>query len=169
MSRNNIVKMFIDMDGNIAEYAAERVEDFYRDGYFLNLKPHQELLNFLKILNTGIEMYIVSACITDRAIDEKEQWLEKYFPEIPKENRIFTRVGESKAERIEAVIGHKLNKNCILFDDYSPNCIDWEKNGGTAIKTNNDINCSGKNWQGITMNIYKPHAEKFRDEEEQNE
>lgn len=164
MKETKQVIMCIDMDGCIAEYAAVALDDFYEDGYFLNLLPHQELLNFLKILNGDIEIYIVSACITEKSRGEKAKWLDKYFPEIPKDHRIFTECGVSKSAYMEDVLGRKIDKNCILLDDHSPNLIDWEKHGGTAIKVNNGKNCKGKKWKGLTMSLSRPNVPAFREE-----
>ena len=147
--------IFLDFDGTLAEYKAENLEQFYEEGYYLKLEPYKILIEFLKKLSPYVNLYVISACVNSRATDEKQEWIDKYFPEIPFSHRFFCQCGINKAKFIEETMNIKLNGSCILLDDYSPNCLEWEEAGGIAIKVSNGKNCSGNNWKGLTISAFR--------------
>ena len=148
-------RYFFDMDGCLAEWKAESsFEKLYEQGYFLRLKPIEKTIQFAKnAVKEGIDCYIVTAYLTDSkyAKTEKMAWLKKYLPEIPEENWIFVRYGDDKSKYIKGGISEK----DILFDDHTPNCIQWEEAGGKAKKVLNGVNSLKKTWTGDTFDATK--------------
>ncbi|MEG1993587.1 MAG: 3'-5' exonuclease, partial [Oscillospiraceae bacterium] len=77
---------------------------------------------------------------------EKNNWLDKYLPQIDSSHRIFPFCGDRKSDYVG-----KLTQSDILIDDYTVNLLDWQNNGGTGIKLLNAINNSKGTWQGIKI------------------
>ncbi len=77
------VKLYVDMDGVIAEY------DFGKPLDFLNKRP---LLNNIKLLEEisqikNVDIHILSICKKDFEINDKNVWLDNHAPFFPKNNR----------------------------------------------------------------------------------
>ena len=153
----NRKRLFIDMDGTLAEYRTfESMEQYFQNGYFSSLKPLQHVVDAIKEFhknNPNVEIYILSACPADsNAPAEKDEWLDKYLPEVKKENRIYTIIGQNKRDFIPGGI----NRNDFLFDDYPHNLHDWCKEG-SGIKCFNGLNANSEKWQGSCVS-YKNTA-----------
>lgn len=150
-------RIFIDMDGTLARFHDEvqYLERMFEKGFFENLKPFENMTEAVRQLsqNPNYEVFILSAAVEGEppyCNTEKNRWIDKYIPEIPLENRIFTRVGEPKS----AYILGGINKDDILIDDYNVGLEAWERDGGTAIKCKNNINHKGligELWQGALV------------------
>lgn len=142
------VRLFIDFDGTMAEW---RVGGRYlEDGYALSLKPHKELVSVVRELSLrgGVEIYVASAVVSERAARDKDAWLDTYIPEIDRLHRLYIPYGENKAAWIGAKLGRRLGTDDILLDDHSPNLLAWEEAGGRGIKFLNGINGKGLSWKG---------------------
>ncbi len=77
------IKLYVDMDGVIAEY------DFGKPLNFLNKRP---LLNNIKLLEEisqikNVDIHILSICKKDFEIKDKNVWLDNHAPFFPKNNR----------------------------------------------------------------------------------
>lgn len=87
--------IMLDMDGTIASYTSnirfdqEDNADFVNGEAFLHLRPVKYVIDFIKANYDMKNVYICSAVANNIVWDEKNKWLDKYFPEIPKENRLF--------------------------------------------------------------------------------
>ena len=144
-----MVKLFVDIDGTIASWDTElsSLDELYKKGYFLNRPVMENMLEAVRLLarDEELETYIISSVFEDshHIITEKQGWLDRYIPEIPKENRFFSIYGKSKRESVP----FPLNQKCFLLDDYTLNLMDWEKEG-QGIKVLNGINHTRKSWQG---------------------
>ena len=141
-------RIFIDMDGTLAEFkTVDTLEKLYEPGYFLNLQPNSNVVNAVKLLieKADVEVYVLSAYLTDSvyALDEKNKWLDRYLPELKKENRIFTPCGK---EKTSAVPGN-IREDDFLLDDYTKNLGEWEP-PARGIKLINDINHTHGTWEG---------------------
>ena len=140
-------RLFVDMDGTLCEWKpAERFEDMYEPGWFSHMSPNITLVNALKCLyKTGrCEIYILSAVLSDSpyAQIEKDSWLDKHFPDIDKEHRIFVSTKEPKYNAVPGGI----RSDDILLDDYSKNLHEWAEKA-IAIKYLNGINGTGGTWK----------------------
>ena len=167
-------RMFVDMDGTLAEFIpVNTLETLYEEGHFLNLKPHEDVVEAVKeVINTSdTEVYILSSCLSDSeyALDEKNAWLDKYLPEIPKENRLFPPCGESKLAWLENS-GFKITKADVLLDDYSKNLHEWNKKG-TGLKLLNGINATKGTWKQdkISLDEVKAGLKEFKPETSKEE
>lgn len=154
-----MIRFFFDMDGTASRFHDEvqYLERMFEKDFFRNLKPFQEACDAInKLAASGIcEVYVLSACVDGEppyCREEKNAWLDRYLPNVPRENRIFTKVGIPKSEYIPGGI----SKTDILLDDYTKNLLEWESDGGTGIKAKNNTNCKGlygEKWLGRIVDI----------------
>lgn len=152
------IRIFVDMDGTIARFHDENLylERMFEKGFFRDLKPFENAVAAIeKLVNDSTaEIYILSATLNSCSLDEKNQWLDKYLPNIDKDHRIFTSLNVPKSE----AIGHQLTDKDILIDDYNKNLLEWEKAGGTSVKAKNNINHKGLHgelWKGEIVDVVK--------------
>lgn len=152
----NKIRIFVDMDGTLARFHDENLylERMFEKGFFRDLKPFENAVSAIKELvkdNTS-EIFILSATVNSCSLEEKQEWLDRYLPEIDKEHRIFTSLNVPKSE----AIGHRLTDKDILVDDYNKNLLEWQKAGGTSVKAKNNINHKGLHgelWKGDLIDI----------------
>ena len=146
--KNNTItcRLFIDMDGtlNFFDKNIDSIDVIYSKGYFSNLKPIKQVVNAIKeFLKHDNEVYILTNVIdSPYAIYEKNEWIDKYLPEIDSNHRIFVPYGKNKINFISNGIQH----TDFLLDDSDDYLNEWSKKG-TAIKLVNNLNDKGK-WQG---------------------
>ena len=79
------VRLYLDMDGTIAYYELGKAYDFN------NKRPLLDRINKIKeVSNTydNITLYVLTICHEESGIYEKNAWLDKYLPEVKKDNRI---------------------------------------------------------------------------------
>lgn len=150
------IRIFVDMDGTLARFHDENLylERMFEKGFFRDLRPFENAVSAIKELvkdNTS-EIFILSATVNSCSLEEKQEWLDRYLPEIDKEHRIFTSLNVPKSE----AIGHRLTDKDILIDDYNKNLLEWQKAGGTSVKAKNNINHKGLHgelWKGDLIDI----------------
>ena len=148
------MKIFLDMDGTLAKFnvknALQRFEN--EKGFFARLGAYKGIEEIDKMTLKQNNVYIISASPNENADKDKMVWIEKYLPNLNKENIIFCRLGENKAEYIENKLNIKIDNNCILLDDYTKNLVEWENFGGRGIKrlTTQADNKTGK-WKGLAI------------------
>lgn len=166
-------RIFVDMDGTLARFHDENkyLERMWEEGFFAQLKPFENAVDTVKMLaqDPSVEVFILSAAIEGEppyCVAQKHAWIDRYLPEIDKTHRIFTSVGENKAE----LIPHGINASDVLIDDYNKNLKQWREQGGHSIKFVNNINHKGlvgELWQGDLIHHDKPAAETIQDLKEQ--
>ena len=153
-------RLFIDMDGTLAEWKENESTDIlYEKGYYEKLKPNEFLLQVIKeLVKKGEDIYILSSFLNDSkyALEEKNNWLDRYLPELSKNKRIFIKYGDNKALSVP----NGVSKFDYLIDDYTKNLFDWNDAGGVAIKFLNGINNNSKQWQGLNV---KSNASLYED------
>ena len=79
------VRLYLDMDGTIVHFDLDGAHDFDVK------RPLMNRINMLKKINEkydNVTLYILSICHEIKQIKEKNDWLDKYFSEIDKDNRI---------------------------------------------------------------------------------
>lgn len=166
-------RIFVDMDGTLARFHDENkyLERMWEEGFFEQLKPFENAVDTVKLLaqDPNVEVFILSAAIEGEppyCVAQKHAWLDRYLPEIDKTHRIFTAVGENKAE----LIPHGIKASDVLIDDYNKNLEEWREQGGHSIKFVNNINHKGlvgELWQGDLIHHDKSAAETVQDLKEQ--
>ena len=150
------IRIFVDMDGTLARFHDENLylERMFEKGFFRDLKPFENAVSAIKELvkDNISEIFILSATVNSCSLEEKQEWLDRYLPEIDKEHRIFTSLNVPKSE----AIAHRLTDKDILIDDYNKNLLEWQKAGGTSVKAKNNINHKGLHgelWKGDLIDI----------------
>lgn len=157
-------RLFVDMDGTLAKYqSVDTIEILFEKGYFLNLEPQQNVVDAVKKIireHPEKQVYIMSSVLTDSkyAYQEKNEWLDKYLPEIDREHRIFPPCGENKMEYVPGGI----RKSDYLLDDYTNNLALWEP-PAKGIKLLNGINHTNGTWKGNMLRYDKEPEELAQD------
>ncbi len=112
------IKLFIDMDGVIADY------DFGSAKRFDKKRPLYDSIKKLEVISKmkNIELYILSVTRLNIGIKEKNTWLDKYVPFIKKENRIIISREENDFESSSILKALYLNNlkttdTIIVIDD----------------------------------------------------
>lgn len=145
MTNTEKTHIFFDMDGTLAVFnKLKTFEDLLQPGYFKSLLPFQTVVNAVKLLlqDENFEVFILSAYLTESktALQEKQEWLNNYLPEIDVHHRIFVPCGEKKSDYIPTP-----RETDILVDDYTKNLRAWH---GVAVKILNGINNNTNKWEG---------------------
>ena len=156
-----MIKLFIDLDGTVAKFNVRNaLERFDKEiGFFANLGAYKgiEAINEMALLKN---VYVISASPNNQADIDKMIWLNKYLPNIPKENITLCRLGENKAKIIENKYNLIIDNNCYLLDDYSKNLFEWVTNGGTGIKRLTSVADNSRGlWKGLTIKDLNKIAE----------
>ena len=81
---NKKIKMFIDMDGVIADYEVGVASNFDKKRPLTSSIAKLEEISQMD----NVEMYILSITRMDEGYEEKNIWLDKHAPFFKKENRV---------------------------------------------------------------------------------
>lgn len=141
------------MDGVLVEYRrdlnpenADRL--LAEKGYFSNLRPEWNMIEAIKTLKVFFpkNVYILTSVYGKSypySKEEKIEYVKKVFPELL-DNLIIVDIekGESKPKKMAEILGHPINENCFLVDDYGLNLKTWKSQGGTPVKYLNLVNNS---------------------------
>lgn len=142
-------RLFVDMDGTLARFRhVDTLEVLYEKGYFLELEPQMNVVEAVRHMikeHPEVEVYILSSVLSDSdyALDEKNQWLDRYLPEIDQAHRIFPPCGDNKL----AYVPEGIRQTDHLLDDYTQNLTLWEP-PAKGIKLLNGINHTHRTWKG---------------------
>lgn len=148
-----VLNFYFDMDGTLCEWKPTKdLSVLYMPGYFLNLRPQENVVKLLTdLLDAGYKVSVLSAVLGPQQEAEKRIWLGRVFgerrPEIP---AIFVPCGGNKSKYVS------VSSETILIDDHSPNLVQWVNAGGNGIKVLNGFNGSGKNWKGERIDSAAP-------------
>lgn len=150
-------KIFLDMDGTLAKFNVPNALRRFttEEGFFTRLGAYKGIEHINELCNI-YNIFIISASPNMYKDIEKRQWLEKYLPNIKRQNIVFCRLGENKANIIKRQLDINIDKTCLLLDDYTYNLEQWESFGGIGIKrlTHCADNSTGK-WKGYTLKDLK--------------
>ena len=154
------INLFCDMDGTIAKFYYKKncLEKMYEQGYFENLPLYAiaKQINDFANKDTCVNVYILSACVNSKYCEsEKVAWLLKNMPNLNPKNFIFTKVGESKAQKVALSVSNIEEYVNILLDDYTKNLEEWTKaDNMVGVKFINGINDTTKSWQGAKIKTF---------------
>lgn len=137
--------VFLDLDGTLSEYrfnnhisgnngfAGQTWEELFFGDVFVNNRPLETMIKLIKNLEYE-NVFILGAITTSHEMNEKYEWLDKYYPFIKKDNIIFVSKSEYKLIAIEQYAKKlKINKKDIVFiDDKHSTLRQIEEAGFTA-------------------------------------
>ena len=114
------VKMFVDMDGVIADFNFGEAHNFDKK------RPLYSSISKLENISKkdNVDLYIFSATRMNKGYDEKQYWLDKYAPFFKKENRVI--ISREK---------HDFLESSELKADYMKNI---ERDGSVLIVIDDD-------------------------------
>ena len=152
---NPRIRIFIDMDGTLTRLYDEQnyLDRFNEKGFYENLLPFESAIDAFERLaeEKDFDLYILSATNGEFCEEEKNKWLDKHMPFIPKENRIFMPYTANKLDYIP----YGLCPYDFILDDY--NVILEKVTEGVPIKAVNNINNKGlygKKWEQEFLWVY---------------
>lgn len=154
------IRLNVDLDGTATIFKKiDTLEMLYEKGYFYNLDPNQNVVDAIRIIireHPEIEVYVMSSVLSDSkyALAEKNQWIDKYLPEIDQEHRVFPPCGENKLDYIPGGV----RETDLLLDDYTHNLSLWEP-PARGIKLLNGINHTRETWRGNRLRYDKTPEE----------
>ena len=114
------IKMFIDMDGVIADYVVGEASNF--DTKRPLISSISKLEDISKMDN--VELYILSITRMDEGYEEKNIWLDKHAPFFKKENRV--------------IISRESNDFASSYDLKSNYLKDLKRDGSVIIVIDDD-------------------------------
>lgn len=136
--------LLLDMDGTLACYGKAKLDihgnsDFVSSELFKNLKPVKHVIDFVKEHYDMKNVYIVTACANSIAWQEKNEWLDMYFPEVLSQNRMFVGNKNYKHVFIEQFAAKmKWNvKDVCIIDDFHDTLSKCTSIGINAIHPSN--------------------------------
>lgn len=150
-------RIFLDMDGTLAKFNVRNALTRFdkEKGFFIKLGAYVGIETINELATLG-NFYIISASPNEQADKDKLQWLNKWLPNLPKENITLCRLGENKAEIIKNKYDIQIDSNCYLLDDYTRNLTEWESLGGKGIKRITKVSDnSRKLWKGLELKELK--------------
>ena len=115
-NKDKKIDIYFDMDGVICEYD---IGNFH----YSTIRPINNTINLMKkLIDDGINVYILSICKTNKIVDEKYEYLNKHIPFFDKDKAIFLSKeeidGESKDMKSYYLTNNINKKNVnILVDD----------------------------------------------------
>lgn len=114
------IKLFVDMDGVIADYIFGSAQDYDKK------RPLYDSIDKLEIISKmpNVELYILSATRYSSGFEQKNYWLDTYAPFFKKENRIII----SREE-------NNMIASSILKAEYLAN---YERDGSVLILIDDD-------------------------------
>lgn len=127
MLKNKCV--FFDLDGTLSEYrfhdhvsgrndwGGQTWEELFFGDVFVKNRPLKTMVELIQNLDCE-KVYILGAITTNHEMDEKYEWLRKYYPCIKKENIIFVADSSLKLIALEQYTKKlKTEKSDIVFVD----------------------------------------------------
>lgn len=129
------IKLFVDMDGVIADYIFDCAKDYDKK------RPLNDSIEKLREISRmkNVELYILSATRKDEGIDQKHYWLDTYAPFFKRENRIIiSRESHDMEETsiLKAAYLKKMKREGCLFvviDDDPKNLRDIHKENEDVV------------------------------------
>ncbi len=129
---NKKIKLFVDMDGVIADYHFDEAREYDKKRPLYNNIKKLEMISKL----SNIELYIFSATRYNEGTNEKHWWLDTYAPFFKRENRIIlsreaNNMEKSSMLKAEYLKKYKRDGSILMVIDDDPRNL-------KAIKELND-------------------------------
>ena len=132
--KNQKIKLFVDMDGVIADYIFDSAKDYDKK------RPLFDSINKLKAISklSNVELFIFSATRKTEGIEQKHEWLDTFAPFFKKDNRIILSreandMMESASLKANFLKDYKRDGSLIIVIDDDP------KNLKEIRKLNEDV------------------------------
>lgn len=116
-NRDKIIDIYFDMDGVFAEYDPGNFD-------YSTIRPIKTVINIMNnLLNDGMNVRVLSICKTNKIVEEKYDWINKYAPFLNRENLIFLSKEEHEGIESKDLKSNYLRDNSnkdhvtILVDD----------------------------------------------------
>ena len=126
---NKNIKLFVDMDGVIADY------DFGVSKDYDKKRPLLDSINKLEEISkvSNIELYILSVTRYSNGLEQKNYWIDKYASFFKKENRIIisredNNMEESSKLKAEYLKEFKRDGSIIIVIDDDPRVLNEIRN-----------------------------------------
>ena len=113
------IKLYVDMDGVIADYIVGEAEKFDQK------RPLYSSISKLEEISKmeNVELFVLSISRMDEGVEQKQGWLDKYAPFFKKENRViipresndFKSSSELKSQFMKDI--QRDNSVIVLIDD----------------------------------------------------
>ena len=116
-NKDKYINLFCDMDGVLSEYDINNFD-------YKTIRPINTSIEFIKNISTynNINLYILSICKTNKIVEDKITWFNKYMPFLKKENIIL--LSKEKYNNISSselkynyIENHKSDINILIDDD----------------------------------------------------
>ena len=140
--------VFLDLDGTLSEYrfndhisgnngfAGQTWEELFFGDVFVSNRPLKTMMKLVESLDSE-KVFILGAITTSHEMDEKYEWLKKYYPTIKRENIIFVSNSSYKLVALE-LYAKRLNvkkKDIVFIDDKHTTLREVEEAGFIAYHT----------------------------------
>ena len=105
-------RVFIDMDGTlyrfhdhiVDESGHVQIEKMYEPDFFIKLDPFENMKDAINLLYSvdkeEVEIFVLSSADIKEVVEQKNYCLDRDFPFIDEEHRLFPKTWESKTEKI---------------------------------------------------------------------
>lgn len=113
--KNDKLVFYFDMDGVLAEYDIGNFD-------YNTIRPLNSIIDIVKDLSKEYEVKILSICKTNKIVDEKIEWINKYMPFFDINNAILISKEENEGESSKLKLDYLVNnisndKINIMIDD----------------------------------------------------
>ncbi|MBR2744414.1 MAG: hypothetical protein IKE01_03855 [Clostridia bacterium] len=128
------IKLFVDMDGVIADYIVGAARDYDKK------RPLYDSINKLEEISKmdNIELHILSVTRMTEGFEQKQGWLDKYAPFFKKENRaILSREANNMEEsaflKAKYLQKYKNDESVIIVIDDDPRVLKEMQNSNDKL------------------------------------